>query len=215
MRSRKSVVGIMSIMLLYGFTAHAFGGVSTFQEAYHKGAKMRVDFKVADDEGRPVRGARVNVFFDMADRSKGRRVIAQTDTSGVCVVEGTTKGVLEIEVSREGYYRSTDLISFIDMGHEHEVDNGKWQPWGMVRQITLLPVKNPAARIAATPDWKWTKEINKWIGFDLVKYDFVKPFGVGENSDMEVMFEWDGAWRQKDYKGMSLRLRFPQKFAGG
>lgn len=48
-----------------------------------------------------------------------------------------------------------------------------------------------------------------------MKYDFVEPHGIGKVSDMEVMFEWDGAWRQKDYKGMSLRLRFPEKFAGG
>ena len=211
------VICLMTMVVLRVFSACAFfwGGATTFQEAYSKGAKAKVEFRVVDDAGCPVKGANVNVFFDMADRSKGRRVIAQTDTNGVCVVEEKTKGILEIEVSREGYYRSTDLISFIGMGHEHEVENGKWQPWGMVKQITLLPVKNPTARIADTPDWKWTKEINKWIGFDLMKYDFVEPYGSGKDSDMEVMFDWDGAWRQEEYKGMSLKIRFPVKFAGG
>ena len=208
---------LMSMVILWGSPASALLGFdpTTFQEAYSKGAKAKVEFRIVDDAGCPVKGARVNVFFDMADRSKGHRVIAQTDTNGVCEVEEKTKGVLEIEVSREGYYRSTDLISFINMGHEHEVKKGKWQPWGMAKQITLLPVRNPVARIAGTQDWKWTKEINKWIGFDLMKYDFVKPYGTGESSDIEVIFEWDGAWRQKDYSGMALRLRLPQKFAGG
>lgn len=210
-----STVGLSIIVLLYGIQAYALFAPTTLQEAYHNGAWAKIEFNVVDDEACPVCDAKVNVFFDMADRSRGRREIVSTDTNGMCVVEGKTKGVLEIEVSRKGYYRSTDLISFIDMGHEHGVKNGKWQPWGMVRQITLLPVKNPAAIIAATPDWKWTKEINKWIGFDLMKYDFVEPCGTGKESDMEVMFEWNGAWRQKEYNGMSLRLRFSQKLAGG
>ena len=186
-----------------------------FVNACHNGADARVEFHVVDDIGKPVPNATVNVFFDMMDRSKGRRIIGDTDTNGVFVAEAITGGILEIEVSRKGYYRSTDLISFIDMEHEHEVEKGKWLPWGMVKQVILLPVKNPAARIASTPDWKWTKEINKWIGFDLVKYDFVKPYGEGEDSDMEVMFDWDGAWRQKEYNGMALKIRFPVKFAGG
>lgn len=213
--TRKLAVWMEIVMLSWSIRAHALFALTTIQEAYHKGAKAKVEFEIVDDVGRPVRDANVNVFFDMADRSKGRRVIVPTDTNGVCIAEGTTKGVLEIEVSREGYYRSTDSISFINMGHEHEVRNGKWQPWGMVRRITLLPVKNPAAQIAENPDWRWTKEIKKWIGFDLVKYDFVRPFGSGEHSDMEVLFEWDGAWRQKEYNGMTLHIRFHDKFAGG
>ncbi|MBR4170344.1 MAG: carboxypeptidase regulatory-like domain-containing protein, partial [Kiritimatiellae bacterium] len=114
---------LMSMVALWVSSACAlFGfGLTTFQEAYSKGAKARIEFRVVDDTGCPIKGATVNVFFDMPDRSKGRRVIEQTDTNGVCIAEEKTKGVLEIQVSREGYYRSNDLISFIDMGHEHEV----------------------------------------------------------------------------------------------
>ena len=208
---------LMSMVALWVFPAFAlFGfGPTTFQEACHKGADARVEFRVVDDEGNPVSGASVNAFFDMTDRSKGRRVIVQTDTNGVCVSNAKTMGVIEIDVSREGYYRSGDLISFINMGHEHEVKNGKWQPWGMVKQITLLPVKNPQAQIAGTPDWKRTKELKKWMGFDLMKYDFVKPYGNGIVSDVEVMFDWDGVWDLKDYSGMALKMRFKEKYAGG
>lgn len=216
MKTRETFFLCTAISMLRGvLMAFSLFGANSFQEACHKGAGARVIFRVLNDVGSPVVGAKVNVFLDMADRGGGRRVIGITDTNGVCVVEGKTVGVLKIEVTREGYYRSTDRISFITMGHEHEVKNGNWQPWGMVRQITLLPVKNPVAQIAGTSDWKWTKELNKWIGFDLMKYDFVEPHGVGKVSDMEVMFEWDGAWRQKEYKGMALKIRFPVKFAGG
>ncbi len=208
---------LMSMLALWALPVCALPGIdlTDFQKAYDKGAWARVEFRIVDDVGDPVKDAVVNVFFDMADRSKGRRVITQTDANGVCAVEGKTKGALEIEVSREGYYRSNDFVSFISMGHEHEVKGSKWQPWGMARKIVLLPIKNPQARIANAPEWKRTMELQKWIGFDLMKYDFVKPYGIGTASDVEVMFDWDGLWHNKEYKGMALKMRFTEKYAGG
>ena len=179
----------MAMVSMWGLSGYAIFGLTPFQEAYQKGAEARVVFRVLDDGGAPVQGATVDVFFDMADRSKGRRVVVRTDTNGICVAEAKTKGVLKIKVSCDRYYSTRDEICFITMGQEHEVKNGKWQPWGMVKNVALLPIKNPIARIADASDWKWTKELNKWIGFDLMKYDFVKPYGEGEDSDMEVMFD--------------------------
>ena len=181
---RCGVVVTLSV-LAFCFAQQANAAVSrALENACHNGADARVEFLVVDDVGKAVTLARVNVFFDMMDRSKGRRIIGDTNTNGVFVAEARTCGVLEIEVSREGHYRSTDLISFIDMGQEHEVNDGKWQPWGMVKRITLLPVKKTVAQIAGIPDWKWTKELNKWVGFDLMKHDFVEPYGVGKVPDM-------------------------------
>ena len=129
---KKSKVAISLLVIVFALSAPAaLFGPDTFQEAYRVGAKAKVNFKVVDDVGNPVQGAIVNVFFDMADRSKGQRLIDTTDTNGVFVAEEKTKGVLEIMVSRDGYYATNDEISFIDMGREHEVVDGKWQPWGM------------------------------------------------------------------------------------
>ena len=186
-----------------------------FENACHNGADARVVFRVVDDMGMPVHNARVNVFFDMIDRSKGRRIVGNTDTNGVFVAEAKTGGILEVEVTGDHHYRSKRKISFIAMGGEHEVSGGKWQPWGGKEDIVLLPIKNPTARRAPSSGWKNTHELNKWIGFDLMKYDFVEPHGIGKVSDMEVMFEWDGAWRQREYNGIALNIRFPVKFAGG
>lgn len=200
---------------MWGSAAYAISWLTPFQEAYRRGAKARIVLRVVDDGGRPVQGAHVKVFFSMADDSKGQWTIAQTDTNGLCVAEARTKGVLEIDVSREGYYRSREEISFIDMGHEHEVRNDKWQPWGMVRRMTLLPVRTPCAQVAVSQKWKTVPELRKWVGFDLMEDDFVKPYGTGRNADMEILFDWDGRWRQKEYGGMALNIRFPEKFSGG
>ena len=54
---------LMSMVALWGSTACAlFGfGPTTFQEAYSKGAKARIEFRVVDDTGCPVKDANVNV----------------------------------------------------------------------------------------------------------------------------------------------------------
>ena len=212
MRRSNKAIQIALLTVAYAFAAYALFEPDTFQEAYRVGAKAKVEFKVLDDGGNPVQGARVNVFFDMADRSKGRRLIDTTDTNGMFVAEAKTKGVLEVMVSRDGYYSTKDEMSFIDMGREHEVVDGKWQPWGMPKTIVLRKKKNPMAKRSDSHDWRLTKALNTWIGFDLEKYDYVEPIGRGKVCDFEVKFDWDGMFGTK-HNGMAVSLRFTNKFS--
>lgn len=214
MRNSKGTILAALPVLVSAFVAYALFGPDTLQEAYRVGAKARVEFNVLDDGGNPVQGAKVNVFFDMLDRSKGVRLIDTTDTNGVFVAEGKTKGVLEIEVSCNGYYTTKDEMSFIDMGREHEVVDGKWQPWGISRTIVLRKKRKPTAIRADFRDWRLTKRLNTWIGFDLEKCDYTEPIGRGKVCDLEVKFDWDGMFGTK-HNGMAVSLRFPDKFAGG
>ena len=118
MKTRKTFFLCAVISLLgEALMAISLFEANSFEKACHKGAYARVVFRVMNDVGSPVVGVNVNVLFDMADRGEGRRVIGTTDTNGVCVVEGKTVGVLKIEVSREGYYRTNDELCFITMGH--------------------------------------------------------------------------------------------------
>ncbi len=211
---KKSTVAMLGVVAAtLASPALAMSAPSTFQEAYQKGAEARVEFKVIDDLGFPVSGATVNVFFDMVDRGMGRRIIGETDTNGVYVAEAKTMGVLEIKVSREGYYSSTDRISFIDMGREHDVKGGRWQPWGMQKEIVLRPVRNPVAIRIPVNDWRTAKDMYKWLGFDLLKYDFLPPHGNGEYADIELRFNWNGK-RFKGYEGIDEHIRFPNKYSG-
>ncbi len=75
-------------------------------------------------------------------------------------------------------------------------------------------MKKPTATITSTPTWKYTNATNKWVGFDLVKHDFVSPYGQGKISDIEVFYDWNGVWDEK-YDGLSIQIRFPAKFSGG
>ncbi len=180
-----------------------------------RSADASVEFHVTDDRGVPVHDAKVEVIFDMLGLARGTRIAANTDSNGVCRVKGRTAGVLKIQVAKDGYYRTRDEICLITMGKEHEIKWGKWQPWGMERKIILPKVRNP---VAIQPPWgktvwRFTKQRNEWVGFDIMAYDYVTPWGKGTTSDFEVYYEWDGK-RFKNYNGMSATIRFPQKYAG-
>ncbi len=205
--------GVMVCVALACLHASAVFSVNDFRKLYRDGARACMDFCITDDRGVPVQDAKVDVFFDIYDRSKGTRVIANTDSNGLCRVEGRTRGVLEIEVTKDGYYRTRDRISLITMGRRHEVKWGKWQPWGMKHKIILPKVRERSALPFKSLDWRWTKHINEWIGYDLQLGDYVAPFGSGEVVDFEIYFAWDGKLFN-DFNEIEIRLRFPDKYAG-
>ena len=179
-----------------------------------KGAKARVQIRVVDDEGLPVSNATVNAYFEMVMRPGGGIVSATTDTNGVAVVEGMTNLEIHYRAEKDGYYMSKDGIEMFSMSHRYEVKGGKWQPWGMQKEIVLRPVRRPQAIRVPCHDWLETKAINQWIGFDLEKYDFVAPVGKGEVKDFDLRFDWDGMYGSK-HNGMSVTLRFNSDFSGG
>ena len=57
---------------------------------------------------------------------------------------------------------------------------------------------------------KDTKTPSAWIGFDIEKYDFVKPHGQGEVADMEIKYEFDGH-DLNNIDGMDVYMRFPSQ----
>ncbi len=185
-----------------------------FRAAKAKGAKARVQIRVVDDEGLPVSNATVNAYFEMVMRPGGGIVSATTDTNGVAVVEGMTNLEIHYRAEKDGYYMSKDGIEMFNMSHRYEVKDGRWQPWGMQKEIVLRPVRSPNAIRLNLSDWRRTKVLNEWIGFDLEAGDYVAPAGKGKIVDLEVKFDWDGMYATK-HNGMAVSLRFNDKFAGG
>jgi len=183
------------------------------EHAMAYGAEAMICLKVCDDTGAPVSNASVRTYFDMLPVPHS--VYGTTDTNGVCVVKGKTNGnKIEFLVGKEGYYGSNKEIILIKMGEEHDVKDGKWQPYGAMETIELRKIRNPIhLAVAHTREFNNTKVINAWVGFDLEKRDFVLPNGKGENVDFEVCFDWDGKWFP-NYTGMGKRIRFADKFSG-
>lgn len=202
---------MLSVALIIQLTLFAADNDREFQQAIRYGATAQVSVRIVDDSQKPVSGVTVESRFDGALRSRGCVVTVTTDTNGMAIVTGKTGKSVAIRATKPGYYGVSDQICFISQGQG--VEEGKWKPWNVARTLVLRPVKNPVAQKMPIDDWRIAKTPSAWIGFDIEKYDFVKPHGNGEVADMEIKYEVDGH-DLKNLDGMDIYIRFPWNYAG-
>ena len=186
-----------------------------YMDARVNGAQAKLVLMIVDDVGVPISGADIDVFMGMNFNANGYHLKGGSDSNGVFVAEGKTCGnEINVNVAKAGFYGSHKTFRFAEMGSEHEVIDGKWQPYGQVEPIVLRDIRCPI-KMPGELFWKfkYTKSINKWIGYDIEENDFVAPDGGGKVADFDVYIDWDGEWLPK-YKGMSVRVRFSEPFCG-
>ncbi len=182
------------------------------KSAMKKGAMTEINLRVLDNKGIPVTNASVRVIMDMP--SGEYSVFGKTDAEGMYVVRGRTNGnYIEFLVGKDGYYGSRKRITYVQMHAEHEVKDGRWQPYGAKEIVELRKVDEPRQMIKMDK-WMEIPRTNTWIGVDLMKNDLTKPFGAGETSDIEVWVEWDGLppWKSGFCRAS---MRFPGVLSGG
>ena len=76
-----------------------------FDKAISRGAKTKIELHVVDEEGVPVPKANVRVTLGMV--TTVNIINGQTDTNGVFIIEGKTRGnEIIIQPKKEGYYNS-------------------------------------------------------------------------------------------------------------
>ena len=94
-----------------------------------KGAKAKECFLVFDDEGAVVTNATVlGAFGRYNDGEKCFR--GTTDTNGCYSIAGVSRDRMWYRISKEGYYSSSGVKSYIDTEEVPAVRNGCWQPYG-------------------------------------------------------------------------------------
>lgn len=201
----------LSFALMVQLMLFAANNDCEFQQAIQYGATAQISVRVVDDAQNPISDVMVEAQFDAAFQSQGGALTVMTDTNGTAVVSGKTGKSVAIRATRSGYYGASDKICYISLGQG--VKDGKWEPWNVMRTLILRPVRNPAAKKMLIEDWRIVKAPSAWIGFDIEKYDFVKPYGQGEVADMEIKYEFDGH-DLNNLDGMDVYMRFPWDYAG-
>ena len=204
--------------LLAGTTAvcaSAYKKEPNFLNARRNGGLARIVLRVVDDESSPVADTKVRVFMGMNFRERGYWLEGTTDTNGVFMIDGKTTGnEIEIDLSKDGYYDSKKKLCFIKMGAEHNVEDGKWQPYGAKLAMRLRPIKKPLKlRSVQVQNYKFTEETCEWIGYDLEMNDFVKPHGKGMTADFEVYLDWDKVY-SLDCRQIGFKIRFVEPWSG-
>lgn len=182
------------LLLTCNLVGICFGGNkdAEFEHAMVNGASVCIRLRVVGDDGEAVGDAKVNVLLGMNFRERANHVTGFTSADGEFVIKGITTGnEIEIQVSKDGYYRSNDALCLITRQGNAKVRDGKWQPWGEERKIRLRKIKNPIYLIRHEKTM-YIPETNVWMGLDLSCGDWTEPFGKGKESDIEVRVLWDG-----------------------
>ncbi len=194
---------IMMIAVLLGAGIAQGEYSSEFIKAMRKGADTAVEIEVLDEMGDSVSNAMIHICYNAG--SKRLDASGTTNDKGQFLFVKRTNGYGEIIAKKEGYYNSTGTFSFIDMGREHDVDDGRWQPYPMKHQLVLKTVRNPSVN----PVMKdlLIPVTNTWIGLDVAKHDWVPPYGGGQSMDLKINLEWDGKM-QWQYTDMKLHIDF-------
>lgn len=204
----------VTMLTVVAASAFALRKDPAYLDARRSGALARMQIHIVDDLGHDVPDAEVNVFMGMNFRPQGHYLKGVTDTKGIYVAEGKTCGdEVVIDVAKRGHYSSVKKLCFAEMGAEHDVKNGKWQPFDEVENIILKRIVKPIDLIVFDKLID-VAQTNVWLGFDMERMDFVKPNGNGNNVDFQIKVEWDGlpAWESKS---CSAEIRFPGDGTGG
>ena len=160
-----------------------------FRAALKRGADYRTVLKVVDDSGVSVEGASVRATIEQLH--KIYTVRGTTDTNGLFTISGRTTGNrIVIDVTKDGYYGSRREHCLIAMGAEHEVRDGRWQPYGAEERMELRRIRHPAD-LVVKGIYIPVPMTNAWFGFNLEKATIVTS-NAQDRADIEFWVDWDG-----------------------
>ena len=191
--------------------------------------RVRLTARVVDfDTGGAVSNMMVEAWVDTNIKSgwgwgagKPNITSGLTDTNGVCVLngegDGGTAGVSVSDTS--DYYGTSCSVTFTNV--TIGITGKRWQPWNPTLELRLHKIGNPiplyAKRFGAFAPYVKIPELSKPIGFDLLKADWVKPYGKGEQSDFMFTINIQmGKMRKDGYQTheSSLNLGFSSEDDG-
>lgn len=147
-----------------------------------------VTIKIVDEDGKPLKDMPVGVGFE---RNTGSSVTAvatngRTNADGIFQARGKTTNYVHYRIETPEYYISSGKYNF-----EREIAK-KWQPWNPEITLVLRKIEKPVPMYARNTHESKHIElpvIGKAIGFDLISYDWVKPYGKGEHADFVFKLE--------------------------
>jgi len=165
----------------------------------------KVTVKVVDETDKPVEAAEVKLCFFGGCLEKDI-VQGVTDNTGIYSISGSSSdGVIGGSVHKEGYYYSTFGNSFTRR------TLGMWQPWNKELKVLLRPMVNPVRMYVRSK--KITIPIaNKELGFDLIKFDWVAPYGLGTVADF--IFKVETRFKNYGDCAATLTTTFSNKYDG-
>lgn len=141
----------------------------------------KITIEVVDEKGNKIENANVGIGFDdYRTPSNENSVKGLTDSKGYFTGSAPcTSGYLGFNVKKSGYYLSKGHYQF----------NGKgslgWQPWNPTIEVLLRKIENPVPMYARNTKYSTIEipVVGEDVGFDLIKFDWVIPYGKATHAD--------------------------------
>ena len=185
----------------------------TLAKARRYGAQAKECLQVVDQDGMPVADARIWGGLQTGDGYKDFIPIrGSTDTNGEYIVQGKCTNRIRCDITLDGYYVSE--FELTDYGHTHSIGGDKWLPHGSKTEIVLNKILNPMPLCCHNSRTLFKIPVyNEWVGFDFERFDFVRPYGQGQENDMMLRFALDNPARD-DYH-MTMEVSFTNNLYAG
>jgi len=160
--------------------------------------------KVIDEKGQPLENALVRIAKGGATKKEAFK--GKTNSEGYFskIVE-TSDGIVGGAVIKDGYYKSNFNHSFFAKKF------GRWQPWEKEITVIMRPIINQIP-MYISDKWITIPELDKEIGFDLIKSDWIVPYGKGEVADF--VFYVKRRYENIDEFEGTMILSFSNEFDG-
>jgi hypothetical protein len=175
-------------------------------------AASKVTIKVIDEEGKPVESASIRVGYTVLSwgdtNGKSFSVDGYSDANGYFSASANASGKIGYTIKKGGYYDSHSWFRF------QEIKNGKWEPWNPELPVVIRKIVNPVSMYARDTIFSRIEIpiLEKAVGFDLIDFDWVAPYGKGTHADF--IFTADSRVVKNDDFDCTLTITFSNKFDG-
>jgi hypothetical protein len=164
----------------------------------------KITFKVANETGQPVFGAKVTVGYLFTNQITG-----MTDSNGIFVASHKDKSFsLGFDVKKTGFY---SFHQSYEMGWAYQYNETKWNP---TINVLLRKIGNPIPMYARRKEEGMVlQKENEPMGFDLKAGDWVAPYGNGSHTDMFFTLLHRQIISRTEFD-CTLKVSFPNKGDG-
>ena len=166
-----------------------------------RGPVAKVTIRVVDEDNKGVNGALVKVgFLSNLEKNKEWVVEGTANSEGKFTAEAKTNGLVGAVITKDGYYESTADIPFT------KKEGSRWLPWNVEVIVVLRRIGDPVPMYARNAQIQIPQR-EKNFGFDLIRYDWVMPYGKGKNADF--VFKITGSYTNEHDFTRTLTIATP------
>lgn len=170
----------------------------------------KITLRVVDENGLPIEGAKVGIGFqyNLSYGTDSREYEGVSNSEGLHTASEKINGFVGWNITKDGYYKSRGSYEF------QEETALRWEPWNPIITTVLRKIENPVPMyIRDTRDYKLEiPEADKDIGFDLIKFDWVAPYGNGEKADF--IFHLKRRYVSRKNYDFHLKINFSSEHDG-